>query len=126
MRTPTESHARRQTDPSRAPVHPILHAVRAKNIWLLMVDPRNRPDAVWREEFPLIEHDYQYLSQLIAIDDGEQTSISFAWRVHASDVVRQIFAMLHEPFQPPLEAFKPIADLRLDCLHCEQRNQPDH
>src|SRR4029077_1219969 len=74
---------------ARLVVHSILHAVGAENIWLLMVDPRNRPDAVRREEFPLIEHHSQYLAQLFAVDDREQSPISLAWRMHASDVVRQ-------------------------------------
>src|SRR5260370_1903163 len=93
---------------------------------MLAMNARYRANSIRRKELVFVEHHLQNSPQLLAVDDRQQPPLSLSWSVHAGDVVREVFAIFDEPFEPSFEAPQLVADLRFEGFHGKHRNQTDH
>src|SRR5215471_2852468 len=87
-------------------VDAVFSSVRSQNIGMLPMNPRYRTDAVGRKKLIFIQHHFQNSPQLLAVHDRQQPPFSLARSLHAGDVVRKVWAIFDEPFEPPLEALQ--------------------
>ena len=74
----------------------------------------------------LVEHDAQNRPQLIGVHDREQPALGLPLGAHAGDVAGEVRTVVDEPFEPALEAGKPVEQLRLERFDGKERNQADH
>ena len=56
----------------------MLSAINLQNIRAVLVKARKCTNAVWRQEFALIEHYFQHPLEPLPISDSEQTALALA------------------------------------------------
>src|SRR5437773_4172519 len=106
--------------------HAMLHAIHGQHVGMRAVVARQRADAVRRQELVAIEHVAQHARELRSIDDREQPADAAAGDGLRVEVGAELRPIVDEPLQATHEARQPIDDVRLERLHREERNEPDH
>src|SRR5712691_4456646 len=90
---------------------------------MLLVKARESTDAVWREEFLLVEHVSKNRAQAVRTHEAHNPSPLLSRGPHRGDITGEIGTIINEPVKPSLETRKGLKDIRFDRLDREERDQ---
>ena len=107
-------------------VHAVLDTVQLEHVWAVLVDARDRADAVRRQELRLVEHIAEHPGKLRARHDGKKPPEPHPGLRGQLDVLAKLGMVVDEPLHSAPEALELVHGLGLERLDREERDEADH
>src|SRR5690349_10608724 len=107
---------------SRLIVDSILIPIEPQRVGMIAMVAGERPDAIRRQKFRLVQHEAQHRSQTVPVDQ-RQESPDAGSRCERLNIISKLWQIVDEILHPPFEARQRVDQLRVQRLHGEQWDQ---